>query len=595
MAPISELRGAIPLAILGFGWPPALSLLAAVFFNGLVAVIVLGLLYRGERLILACGRGLGRIAQRALPALFAFTRRRHSGKFRRWSETALIMIVATPLPLTGAWTGALAAFVFGVPFWRAVKLIISGVLIAGLIVTGLTVAGQQIFAAEDCIDINTASAQELEKIVHIGASRAQQIINLRTQKPFESIEDLVRVKGIGEKSVQDIRQEGLACVNGQAGALANEEAGTTDNQASPAAAGAGMPATQPVGGNTTSTPPISGGGGTPSADKISAQILVADSGQWREVDQLTMQVGRSLELKADYQADFENLIWNFGNGDIKQLPAEKGASVAYIYKFPGKYILTLRAEGADQQAQDTIEVIVIPAGLLISEFLPNPKGADSEDEWIELVNQSDWTIDLGGLALDDEEGGSRPFLIPAGTYILPGGYLVLPRPITKLALNNSSDAVRLLTASGQVLSQVSYQDIGQGQAVVLKGEDYQLSSKPTPGFSNIVNPENKLAGLGGDRADRPALNKENIQLSQLDSEIYKLSSDPLKKISLLKARFSEAGGLEGRGQDSLQESSSLEANLGRVDQGTSAKRQLVLILAVIVSLGLVVLGGLLKK
>ena len=42
------------------------------------------------------------------------TRRNHSKKFERWKEFALVILVAIPLPFTGAWTGALAAFVFGI-------------------------------------------------------------------------------------------------------------------------------------------------------------------------------------------------------------------------------------------------------------------------------------------------------------------------------------------------------------------------------------------------------------------------------------------------------------------------------------------------
>jgi len=48
--------------------------------------------------------------------------------------------VAIPMPFTGAWTGALCAFVFGIPFKRAFPAIAGGVVIAGIIVT-LTTLG----------------------------------------------------------------------------------------------------------------------------------------------------------------------------------------------------------------------------------------------------------------------------------------------------------------------------------------------------------------------------------------------------------------------------------------------------------------------
>ena len=51
-----------------------------------------------------------------------------------------MIFVAIPLPFTGAWTGALCAFVFGIPFRKALIAIAGGVIIAGLIVT-LTTLG----------------------------------------------------------------------------------------------------------------------------------------------------------------------------------------------------------------------------------------------------------------------------------------------------------------------------------------------------------------------------------------------------------------------------------------------------------------------
>ncbi len=59
------------------------------------------------------------------------------------------------------------------------------------------------------ININTASKSELDEIYQIGESRAEQIIQLRL---FESIDDLTMVNGIAEKTLNEIKNEGLACV-----------------------------------------------------------------------------------------------------------------------------------------------------------------------------------------------------------------------------------------------------------------------------------------------------------------------------------------------------------------------------------------------
>jgi uncharacterized membrane protein len=72
---------------------------------------------------------------RVIERLSTYTERRHSKRFERFRDYALITFVAIPLPITGAWSGSLAAYVFGVRRGRALLLIAIGVLIAGLVVS----------------------------------------------------------------------------------------------------------------------------------------------------------------------------------------------------------------------------------------------------------------------------------------------------------------------------------------------------------------------------------------------------------------------------------------------------------------------------
>lgn len=136
--PIAELRGSIPLGILVLKLPVVPVLLISVVGNSLVAALIILVLEPIARFT----RSRWNLADRLLSRLFQFTQARHSEKFARSKELALLILVAIPLPLTGGWTGALCAYVFGIPKPRAIALVAAGVAIAGMIVTALTVSGR---------------------------------------------------------------------------------------------------------------------------------------------------------------------------------------------------------------------------------------------------------------------------------------------------------------------------------------------------------------------------------------------------------------------------------------------------------------------
>jgi competence protein ComEA len=73
-------------------------------------------------------------------------------------------------------------------------------LVASVLSTALAV-----LAAEP-VNINTADAQTLATLEGIGEKRAQAIIEYRSRHgPFVSIEDLIKVKGIGVKTLEKNR------------------------------------------------------------------------------------------------------------------------------------------------------------------------------------------------------------------------------------------------------------------------------------------------------------------------------------------------------------------------------------------------------
>ncbi len=136
MLPIIELRGALPMAINLFHivWPKAFLIS---FIGNLIPVpFILWLLGPIVRL-LSRVKPIGRFFE----WLFKRTRRKGNAVIEKYEEIGLLAFVAIPLPGTGAWTGALIAFLFGLDFKKSFLVIALGVFIAGVIVTCLCLLG----------------------------------------------------------------------------------------------------------------------------------------------------------------------------------------------------------------------------------------------------------------------------------------------------------------------------------------------------------------------------------------------------------------------------------------------------------------------
>ena len=69
-----------------------------------------------------------------------------------------------------------------------------------------TTAANSVPASPDAININTATAAELELLPRIGPKTAEKIIKFREQHgPFRRVEHLMQIRGISEKRFLEIR------------------------------------------------------------------------------------------------------------------------------------------------------------------------------------------------------------------------------------------------------------------------------------------------------------------------------------------------------------------------------------------------------
>lgn len=135
LAPISELRGAIPYAISQniSAWE---AYIFCVTLNAIVAPITYIFLSTVHKLLLKINiykRFAGSILERA--------RKKLHPKVEKYGMWGIMLFVAVPLPITGAYTGTIGAWVLEIPLKKTIPATTLGVIIAGIIVTAVTLSG----------------------------------------------------------------------------------------------------------------------------------------------------------------------------------------------------------------------------------------------------------------------------------------------------------------------------------------------------------------------------------------------------------------------------------------------------------------------
>ncbi len=137
MAPISELRGAVPLGILVYHLNPFKVAVVAAVFNMMPAVG-----------IILFFNWLMPYLERSFPHLKAFVDRfskrsmqKHGEKVERYGLLTITAFVAVPFPLTGVWTASLLSVLFSLPKFKSIVAIGIGVIISASVVLSITLIG----------------------------------------------------------------------------------------------------------------------------------------------------------------------------------------------------------------------------------------------------------------------------------------------------------------------------------------------------------------------------------------------------------------------------------------------------------------------
>ncbi len=168
------------------------------------------------------------------------------------------------------------------------------------------------------------------------------------------------------------------------------------------------------------------------------------------------------------------VTWTTQDAWTLQLPLRPLAG-AQVYT-----LVAVRKDGTEVGRSDvtvTTTSPFFPAGpgqLVLSEINYNPPGSGDLTEFVELLNITGATLDLGGCHFDDEGGEGIAYTFPQNTQLAAGGRIVVARDMAAFAaaypgvtgvvgpfvgaLDNSGETLVLYAASGAEILRTTYQD-----------------------------------------------------------------------------------------------------------------------------------------
>lgn len=140
MAPISELRGAIPYALAN-GMPVVLAYFFCVMMNFIASILV-------YIFLITFHKALYKISpyKRFFDRFIEKARLKVGEKIEKYGGLGLAVFVAVPLPVTGAITGTIGGWVLGIKKRVIFPAILAGVATAGIIVTLIAYYGIEAFS-----------------------------------------------------------------------------------------------------------------------------------------------------------------------------------------------------------------------------------------------------------------------------------------------------------------------------------------------------------------------------------------------------------------------------------------------------------------
>lgn len=124
--------------------------------------------------------------------------------------------------------------------------------------------------------------------------------------------------------------------------------------------------------------------------------------------------------------------------------------------------------------------------IIITEILPNVLGSDTGNEFIEIYNPTEKTLDLRLYTIRTGVDADKTYAFPSGSTIAPGEYRAFTDTSMKFTLLNTSSRVMLKAIDGSTLGDTGvYASPAEGESWALIGGSWEYTNRPTPGAANV--------------------------------------------------------------------------------------------------------------
>ncbi len=166
-----------------------------------------------------------------------------------------------------------------------------------------------------------------------------------------------------------------------------------------------------------------------------------------------------------------------------------------------------------------------PDGIIFSEILPAPKGPDDIEEWVELFNKNDFSVNLSGWKIKDSAGAIKTYILPENSKINGKGYFVIKRPDSKITLNNDGDTLELIKPDDLIADKINFGKSESGSSFNLTISGWQWSNTLTPGAANII--QSAIEKAGGKANDNIPNNESKNILASANQPFENVNKIPL--------------------------------------------------------------------